>query len=109
MDMPGFVLEAGQGEPSRSGDRVTIEFIIQDDAGKEIANSERRGLPQTFNLFSSNADAILNSATLGAKKGESRAVVMLAEEWYADISALSLIRNPGPLLIRVRVLDIERR
>ncbi len=109
LDAPGYVLQAGTGEPAKTGDRVTIDYNIQDDSGKEIANSERRGIPYTFELFAPPGDTLLNGATLGAREGEERWLIFIAEEWHPEIGSFNLVRNPGPLLVRIRVSKVERR
>ena len=109
LDAPGIVLQTGVGGVAKTGDRITLDYWIQDENGKEIANSERRGLTQTFYLFGPTSDPLLSGAALGARSGEERLVVLMAEEWYAEISAIGLIRNPGPISIRIRVLEVVGR
>lgn len=109
LEAPGYVIQAGSGEAAKSGDRVTIDYSIQDENGKEIANSERRGVPYTFELFAAPGDQLLNGATLGAKAGEERLLVFIAEEWHPEVGSFNLVRNPGPLLVRIRVSRVERR
>ena len=106
---PGYILESGRGMPSRSGDLMTIDYWVQDAGGKEIANSERRGISQTFALMGTPGDYLLTNAALGARQGEERVVVLFAEDNYPDISPLSLMKTPGLLTIRLRVARIDRR
>ena len=40
----------GEGCPAQLNDRVTINFTASTPEGKELASSERRGLPYTFLL-----------------------------------------------------------
>jgi hypothetical protein len=109
FEAPGYVLQAGSGDPAKSGDLVTVDYCIQDESGKEIANSERRGIPYTFELFATPGDLLLNGATLGARSGEERLLVFLAEEWHPEVGPFNLVRNPGPLLVRIRVARVDRR
>jgi hypothetical protein len=109
LGAPGYIVQTGSGDPCRSGDKVTLDFLIQDENGKEIANSFRRGIDHTFELFGSPGDALLTGAALGAQTGEERWVVLIAEKWYEGFTPFSLIRNPGPVLVRVKVSKIERR
>ena len=106
---PGHIIQAGEGTPSRSGDRVTIDYWVQDAGGKEIANSERRGISQTFNLMATPGDYLLSNTALGARQGEERIVVILAEDNYSEISPLNLMKSPGLLVVRLRVARIDRR
>lgn len=106
---PGYIVQQGQGLPSKSGDRVMLDFWVQDSGGKEIANSERRGLTHTLNLLATPGDYLLNNAALGAKQGEERIVVVFAEDNYPEISPLNLMKVPGLLIVRLRVARIDRR
>jgi hypothetical protein len=106
---PGCVLRPGEGEPSKSGDIVTVDYCIQSADGKELANSMKRGISQTFVLLKSGGDGLLNVATLGAKVGEVRQVVLLMEEWYSPIGPYRLVQSPGPVAVRIRVTNIDRR
>lgn len=109
LDGPGFVLKRGTGEACKAGDRVHIDYWIRDDSGKEIANSERRGLAYTFDLLGKPGDLLLNGAALGAQPGEERVMIVFAEDWNEELGPFSLIRNPGPLMVRIRVNRVDRR
>ena len=109
MGTPGFIVQPGQGDTTKSGDRVTIDFWIQDQNGKEIANSERRGTGHTFDAFATPGDRLLNAAAIGSRPGEERLLIMEAEQWYPDYGPFSLLREPGLLVVRVRVQRIDRR
>lgn len=106
---PGYIVQQGQGTPAVAGDRVTVDFWVQDATGKEIANSERRGIGQTFSLLQTPGDYLLSNAAMGAKEGEERIVVLFAEANYPEISPLSLVKRPGALIVRLRVARIDRR
>jgi hypothetical protein len=109
MELPGILLSAGSGLPCQSGDRLTVEYWIQDETGKEIANSERRGIPYTFELFGPTSDTLLSAGAVGATDGEERCLVLFKEEWYPQVGPFSLIREPGPVLLRIKIARIERR
>jgi hypothetical protein len=109
LDSPCFVVRKGSGENARQGDRVTVDFWIQDESGKEIANSQRRGIEHSFDIFGKPGDPLLSAATLGAKPGEERVVILFAEDWLEETGPFSLIRNPGALVVRVRVSRVDRR
>lgn len=109
MSAPGCIVQRGVGEPAKKGDLVTIDYSIQDETGKEIANSERRGIPYTFELSAAPGDALLNGATRGAREGEERLLVFIAQEWHPEVGSFNLLRNPGALLVRIRVSKVDRR
>ena len=109
LGAPGCILRAGDGEVCKSGDLVTIDYCINGPDGKELANSEKRGICHSFILLKSGGDELLGAATVGARLGEVRQVVLLREDWYAAIGAYRLIQEPGPVVVRVRVNQIARR
>jgi hypothetical protein len=101
--------EPGTGDAVLTGDLVTIQYSIADWQGKEIANSNRRGLGMTFNVLGSNSDGLLQLAVIGARQNETRTLVVNAEDFFADQSVFSIVRNPGPLLVTVKIERISRR
>lgn len=109
LGAPGFIVAEGTGEPCRTGDIVAVEFWVRGPDGKELANSEKRGVTHTFVVFGPNSDRLLDVATLGAKVGEQRNLILFAEDWYSPIGPYRLIRQPGPLAVSIRVGQIWRR
>lgn len=106
---PTFIEKPGNGIYAQSGDRVTIHFMVLDSNGKELANSERRGLSHTMDLFGSPSDPLLQAAALGAREGETRYLVLMAEDVVPEVGSFNLIRNPGPLLVKIQIERILRR
>ncbi len=109
LDMPGIVLAQGIGDGGKSGDRVTIDFIVRDQSGKEIANSLIRGVPHTFDILSIPGDILLNGVAIKGRSGEERMMFVESQAWYGETSPFSLIRASGTLLVWVRIAKIERR
>ena len=109
LGAPGCLVRAGEGDTCKSGDLVTIDFCIQGADGKELANSEKRGICHSFVLFKSGGDDLLGAATVGARLGEVRQVVLLREDWYPSIGKYRLVQEPGPVVVRIRVNQISRR
>jgi hypothetical protein len=106
---PGCIVRSGEGDPCKSGDLVSIDFCIIGVDGKELANSEKRGISQTFVVLKSEGDDLLNAATLGARLGELRQVVLMKEDWYGGVGQYHLVRDPGPVIVRIRVNQITHR
>ncbi len=106
---PAYVVQAGTGVSAKNGDRVTLDYWIKDANGKEIANSDRRGIPFTFNLLSSSGDSLLSKAAVGVKAGEERVIVLFPDEDYGGIGPNSFVKVSGPLIIRVKVSQVDRR
>ena len=64
-------VQSGTGIPAQPGDRVTLHFIVRTLEGKELANSQKRGMPFTVELDSMGSfwSTALEGARLG---GHSR-------------------------------------
>jgi hypothetical protein len=105
-----FTTKPGVGEACDQSDLVTLDYKIEDETGKRIADSERRGLSTTLEIGGRYGDPLLMAAASGARQSEERCVVLFANDWYPQADPnQKLIRTDGPLFIRIRVLHIERR
>jgi FKBP-type peptidyl-prolyl cis-trans isomerase len=95
-------LVIGDGPAVVAGDRVTLAFVVSTDA-KEIANSERRGLPFSMTLDGPGADPVLSAVTAGmAVGGHRRAFVS------SDLYGRRGLVPPGVLLrVEVRLLAVR--
>jgi hypothetical protein len=69
----------GEGLPLRIGDVASVRYAAKDGLGREIANSDKRGLAFTFEIGNPPADAILVQATYGMRLGGERVVWIPAE------------------------------
>lgn len=109
LEPTSFVNEPGSGVVCASGDIVTLDYRIEDESGKEIANSERRGLPSTVEIGGVNSDPLLSAAASGARLGEERWTILVVDDWYPPATSGSLMRASGAVLVRVRVSGLYRR
>jgi len=104
-----FVKDPGSGVVCVPGDVVTIDYSIEDETGKELANSERRGLPSTVEIGGAYTDPLLSAATNGARLGEERWAILVVDDWYPQPSPGSLVRTTGTVLVRLKVSGLYRR
>ena len=108
-DIPVVITQAGTGSPCKIGDIATVDYQIEDETGKEIANSERRGISSTLEVGGTNSDPLLGAAALGAKEGEERYVILFVEDWYPQVGPGSLVGSTGTVLVRLKVTHLQRR
>jgi|GEM_PF-6923783 len=101
--------KGGTGSPAKAGDVVTVDYQIEDEGGKEIANSERRGMPSTLELGAPTSDALLAAAAMGAKEGEERYVVLFVNDWYPEAGPGTLVGPTGALFVHLKVTHLQRR
>lgn len=102
----GGVRDAKPAFPARQGDLVTFHFVVVDPSGKEIANTERRGLPYSIVLGDRPASAVWAEALLGLKPGEER-VVMLDSSRFGPAGVPPIVAPSVTLTARVKVLSIS--
>jgi len=65
---------AGDGEPIATGSLVTVSYVVKDGLGHELANSNKRGMPFTFQFGDRTADPMFSAAVEGMAKGGERTV-----------------------------------
>lgn len=96
-----------QVEEAAPGDLVTFHFVATTTKGREVANSERRGMPYTVRLGAAGTPAALTESLIGAKTGETRRTGLIR----ADVSMPGLKPAQGPtdpMTYRLMVLRIQR-
>lgn len=102
----GGLRDAKAPVAAQQGDLVTFHFIVVDPSGKEVANTERRGLPYSIVLGARPASAVWADALLGLKPGEER-VVMLDSSRFGPAGVPPIVAPSMTLTARVRVLSIS--
>lgn len=103
-----YELKAGTGREVRDGDLVTIHVVAATLEGKEIANSEKRGLPLRFVLGNAETPAYLDLAVRGMSLGAERRVVLPPELAFGADGEPPIIPPNATLSVRVRVVRIEK-
>jgi peptidylprolyl isomerase len=94
----------GTGQHAAPGFLVTVHFIVRDSAGREVANSERRGLPYTFEQGARGND-FWSRLAAGMRTGGERLVKLPAELAFGS-GGVPPIAPPGSLEIRVKTLRV---
>lgn len=109
--MGGFAiyeLKAGAGRAVRDGDLVTMHVIAATPEGKEIANSEKRGLPLRFVLGNAETPGYLDLAVRGMALGAERKIILPPDLAFGANGEPPIIPPNATLVVRVRVIKIER-
>ncbi len=101
-------LKPGSGLPTRDGDLVTIHFTARAADGRILADSERRGLPYTFQLGKDAVMPVWPRLVRGMRVGAERRII--ASPWL-----LAGVEGNPPVLppntgaeVTVRLVRIER-
>ncbi|GMV88265.1 MAG: hypothetical protein AMXMBFR81_11960 [Chthonomonas sp.] len=96
-----------QVEEAAPGDLVTFHFVATTTKGREVANSERRGMPYTVRLGAAGTPATLTESLIGAKPGDTRRTGLIR----ADVAMPGLKPAQGtsdPMTYRMMVLRVQR-
>lgn len=96
-----------QVEEAAPGDLVTFHFVATTTKGREVANSERRGMPYTVRLGAAGTPTALTESLIGAKPGETRRTGLIR----ADVAMPGLRPAQGtadPMTYRMMVLRVQR-
>lgn len=96
-----------QVDEAASGDLVTFHFVATTTKGREVANSERRGMPYTVRLGAVGTPTVLTESLIGAKPGETRRTGLIR----AEVAMPGLKPAQGstdPMVYRLMVLRVQR-
>ncbi len=98
---------SGTGESPRPGDLLTLSYQVEDGLGRQIANSDRRGLLYTIAYGEPGGDPLLTTALEGMRAGGERST------WFGreaiGTSAGDLIPPNTEILVRLKLLTVTRR
>jgi peptidylprolyl isomerase len=98
----------GTGSGARDGDRITVDFTITTVDGKELANSQRRGLPFTLVLGDPNVSPFWWPALKGARKGCERQLTFSSDVVFGPEGAPPFVPHGAQLFGTIRVLHVIR-
>ena len=101
-------IRAGNGPKVVLGDLVTVHFIAATPKGKEIANSEKRGLPYKFVIGAPESPRYLQAAVEGMKAGGVRRVVLPPELAFGPKGAKPILAPNTDLVLHLRLLKVEK-
>ena len=94
-------LSTGDGKTAREGGRITIEFMASTLRGRELANTEKRGLPYIF-PFKKEPD-IWTRMVAGMKVRGTRLLMLTPEAAYGAKGVPGIVPPGEPLLVWVKV------
>ncbi len=96
-----------QVDEAAEGDLVTFHFVATTTKGREVANSERRGMPYTIRLGAAGTPAALTESLIGAKAGETRRTGLIRAE-LAMPGMKPAQGTTDPMVYRLVVLRVQR-
>lgn len=92
----------------RTGDRVTVHFIVRTAGGKEIANTYKRGLAYTVVFGDPAAGEFWKQALVGLKPGAEAIVAMPSEVLFGPQGVPPIV-GPGIMLqATVKLVKVQR-
>lgn len=99
-----FPLEAGEGDVAGASDVVTVSYRAVDGLGRDVADSDRRGLPLTFQIGGPLTDPILEPAVRGLRPGGGQ-VVWIPADAGQDFG--SIVPPRTDLTLTLRLLEVS--
>ena len=99
-------LTPGLGPEAKAGDRVTVEFVATTDKGKVVADSERRGLPLTFEVGKTAAEPIWDWVVPGMKVGGQRRLEVASHWVTGEAPVTKNVDSEPKIRIMVRLVRI---
>lgn len=94
-------LEEGDGKLAREGARITIEFVASTLQGRELANTEKRGLPYVF-PYRHQTD-VWTRMVKGMKVRGKRLVLLFPEAAYGPKGVPGIVPPNEPLLVWLKM------
>jgi hypothetical protein len=98
-----FTVRPGVGEPVPAGKKVTLEFEVYDEGGKELASTAKRGMPFSLVVGRPPFEPALSMVTDGVRYGEHRIAFCLSDEAYVGRDAPTIVPKAKPLVFLLRV------
>lgn len=100
-------IEVTEEDSIAAKDRVTVSFRVVDQAGKELANTDRRGMPYTF-VVGEGTEPLLDKVITGMTLGSSREAVCDSAPIYGKDAIAEVMPNNSVLTITMKVLAVIR-
>ncbi len=101
------VLKEGSGEPSKTGDLVTVHYVGTLENGVKFDSSVDRGTPFSFTLGQNRVIQGWELGVLGMKAGEKRKLTIPPELGYGERGAGAIIPPNATLIFQVELLKIN--
>lgn len=100
-------ISKGAGRVVADGDIVVVHVVASTMDGREIANSERRGLPIKFKMGDPLTPSYLDYSVRGMSSGGYREVVLPPKLAFGTKGALPFVAPNTTLMLRIRMVKIE--
>jgi FKBP-type peptidyl-prolyl cis-trans isomerase len=101
-------IKIGTGAKAANGDLVTVHFIAATSAGKEIGNSERRGLPYKFVVGDAKSPKYLDVSVRGMQVGGERRVTLPPALAFGAKGAPPVVGPNATLVLTIKLLGISK-
>lgn len=98
----------GTGSSVAIGQRLTVNFLVTDVAGSELANSKKRGLPYSFRFEHSDSNLFCQLVN-GMRVGGQRRVHIPAEAAFGANGLPPIIPGNVDLVVVVTVMKATDR
>jgi len=107
MELNIVVLQEGDGESIKAGDKATVHYIGMLLDGKKFDSSFDRGAPFSFILGVGQVITGWDQGVLGMKVGEKRRLEIPSELAYGERGAGAVISPNADLIFEVELLQIN--
>lgn len=94
----------GIGEAVKTGDIVTIHFLVKKKGGQDVADSRKRGLPYSFKIGQPGNDPLLDLVVKGMKPGAVRTQTVVASDAYGAGGAPPVIGPKDTLIVTITLI-----
>jgi FKBP-type peptidyl-prolyl cis-trans isomerase len=101
------ILQQGSGESTKSGDKVTVNYVGTLQDGTKFDSSIDRGQPFVFTLGQNSVIQGWELGALGMKVGEKRKLTIPSELAYGEAGAGGIIPPNATLIFEIDLLKIN--
>lgn len=99
----------GSGPGAQRGDLVTFDFVVIAVDGRELANSELRGLPYTMTVGEIGNDPLLDVSIRNMAVGAERELIFPVGTAYTEEGYPPFVPADTPLRVRVKMRALRSR
>jgi len=107
QDVKIEILQEGEGEETKTGDRITVDYMGMFENGEKFDSSIDRGQPFIFTLGQGSVIQGWELGVIGMKIGEKRKLTIPPELAYGDRGAGEIIPPNSTLIFEIDLLKIN--
>ena len=100
------VVREGVGTPAGPGDRVTFHFVVRTLDGKELANSQKRGLP--YSVVLDGRASFWSSALKGMRRGGTSRIQANSSAFFGNEGVLPIVPPHTMIEAELSLLSVRR-